>query len=329
MIKRSYKMGKFINGFVLIDTPHSALNNAGMDASDRTGNIVRVKKIRRGKNVYPYVSGQAWKYWWRKSLENKFGWKLSPIEREKKSAFTEANPFEYKDDDVFGYMRAQKSSTLTRLAPLKVSLLVSAINQAPTEDFGVMARHEGDAVPFEHEIYSTILKGIFSLDIELVGRFYSRNKTGYHNVDEKKIKDEYKKLKTDLNGDEVYSLPDDERKKRIKETIGVLPYINGGAMQSTHLTDVSPKLIVMALTDSGNNIFMNLVNEKDREIDFSFDGLNEVLKDYKDSLLSKVYVGKRTGFLDELSDGLNKADVVYTSPKESIEQFLKEIDNKI
>ena len=139
-------------GLMLIDAPHSALNNAGSDAGDRTDNIVRVKTIRKGMTRYPYVSGQALRYWWRETLEDKFDWEMSPISREKKIAFTSANPIEYPDDDVFGYMRAmskKEGGTVTRISPLKNSPLIAVIGQNPTEDFGVMSRHEGDPVPYE------------------------------------------------------------------------------------------------------------------------------------------------------------------------------------
>ena len=154
-------MSKTVVGFMLVDAPHSALNNAGADAGDRTDNIVRVKAIRRGKKAYPYVSGQALRYWWRDTLAERCGWNLSPIEREKKIAFTSANPIDYADDDVFGYMRALKAKeggTVTRISPLKNSPLISIIGQITTQDFGVMARHEGNPVPYEHEFYSNLIK---------------------------------------------------------------------------------------------------------------------------------------------------------------------------
>lgn len=77
-------MSNNVLGLMLIDAPHSALNNAGADAGDRTDNIVRVKTIRKGRTRYPYVSGQALRYWLREILEEKFDWRMSPISREKK-----------------------------------------------------------------------------------------------------------------------------------------------------------------------------------------------------------------------------------------------------
>ena len=68
-------MTKNAIGFILVDAPHSALNNAGIDAGERTENVTAVKTIRKGRKVYPYVSGQAFRYWWRQTLQE--AWKRS------------------------------------------------------------------------------------------------------------------------------------------------------------------------------------------------------------------------------------------------------------
>lgn len=324
-----------VNGFMLIDAPHSALNNAGNDSSERTENVVRVKAIRKGKKVYPYVSGQALRYWWRATLEEKFNWNISPIEREKKIAFTSANPIEYDDDDVFGYMRALKKAdggTVTRLSVLKNSPLVSVAGQIPTEDFGVMARHEGDPVPYEHEFYSTILKGIFSLDLDNIGVFYKSEKTGYKNM--------YPELETiaEKNGAEniggKWVMPAEVRTKRAKDVLNALPYLAGGAKQTSHLTDVSPKLLILAGIDGGNHLFMNLVREEKGEALVDIEALEEVISDYSDILLTDIYIGRRKGFMEELDPALktltgkytaNSRKVVYGSINEIVDSFVQTI----
>lgn len=301
-------MGKTINGFMLIDAPWSALNNAGMDAGERTDNAVKVKVVRKGRDVYPYVSGQAVRYWWRDTLAKKFAWNLSPIERAAKVAYTSANPIEYDDDDMFGYMRAAKEEiegtgkkvnvTVTRISPLKNSPLLSVYPQNPTDDFGVMARQsEGDPVPYEHQFYSTIFKGIFSIDIEMAGRFYEIEKTGYKNMSPKLIeKAKERDLKYDEN-ERFREMPVNIRRKRIKETILALPYLSGGAKLTEHLTDVSPKFLILAVIEGGNHIFMNVADENG----INFDALSQVIEDYKEIILSDIYIGKREGFLDEMS----------------------------
>lgn len=319
-------MSNTIVGLMLIDAPHSALNNAGSDAGDRTDNIVRVKTIRKGMVRYPYVSGQALRYWWRDTLENKFDWKMSPISREKKIAFTEANPIDYPDDDVFGYMRALKKNdggTVTRIAPLKNSPLVSVIGQNPTNDFGVMARQEGDPVPFEHEFYSTVLKGIFSLDLGCLGVFNETEKTGYRNMYPKLV--ELAKEKGLTNEEDAWVLDDETRVRRAQDIINSLPYLSGGAKSSSHLTDVSPKILVLTAIDGGNHIFMNIVREENGEVVFDLNAFDEVVKEYGDIIKSDIFIGTRTGFLKETQEEIME----YAKDKENIHVgTIKEMANK-
>lgn len=309
-------MVKNVNGLVLIDAPHSALNNAGLDISDRTENITRTKIIRKGRKIYPYVSGQAFRYWWRMTLEEKFNWELSPIKREKKIAFTEANPIEYPDDDIFGYMRAPKgkgAETLTRLSVLKTSPLISAFSQRPTSDFAVMARHEGDPVPYEYEFYSTILKAIFSIDLDRVGVFNNQKRSGYRNLSNELLERARKEL---VEEDGSFKLPEDIRVKRIQDVIEALYLLTGGAKQAMNLTDISPKFIILTILNSGNHIFMNVIEEQEDDFVINFNALKNVILEYKDILLSDIFIGHRAGFLDkyekevmDFANEMNKEDI--------------------
>ena len=329
-------MDNNIIGFMLVDAPHSALNNAGSDAGDRTDNIVRVKSIRKNGRVYPYVSGQALRYWWRDTLEKQFNWELSPIIRDKKIAFTEANPITYPDDDAFGYMRALKAKdggTVTRISPLKNSPLISVVGHYPTNDFGVMSRQkEGDPVPFEHEFYSTILKGIFAIDLDSLGKFSEIEKTGYRNMYPKLVElAESEGLKHDETN---WVLSKDERLKRVSDIINAIPYLSGGAKNTYHLTDVSPNLILLTSISTGNNIFMNIVREEDNELIFDLNALNEVLEDYKDKIKSNLYIGMRKGFLPEIYEQLEEFskendNVEFGSIKEITDKFTGKLEELI
>lgn len=319
-------------GLVLIDAPHSALNNAGTDVGSRTENVVTVKTIRKGKKVYPYVSGQAFRYWWRRTLEEKSKWNLSPLEKveKKNQVYTAADPLNYEDDDVFGYMKAVKKDTVTRVSPLKTSPLMSVISTYPIRDFGVAARHEGDPVPYEHEFYSTVLKGAFSLDMDQVGVFYKINKTGYKNL-YPELEEQLKKAGAREDGDRVI-LPEEIRIRRIKDVLSVLPYLFGGAKLSTHLTDVTPKLVVLAAIDGGNHIFMNLVNEEKDSVQFNFDALKEVGNEYSDIFLTDIFVGKRKGFMDQWDEKFAELGKNTGSPQirfGSLNQMVSEFVDKL
>ncbi len=184
----------FATGLFLLDAPASALNNLGEIPGERYDNSVGVKVIRTKEGFFPYVSAQAFRYWLRRTLETSedIRWVPAPVYREKKIAYTDANPIRYWDDDLFGYMRAQSTRTsaraereadesrtgetetekaLTRVSPFRVSTLVSIAPVTPTRDYGVMARQEGPPVPYEHQFYRTTLKGLFSLDLYSCGTF--------------------------------------------------------------------------------------------------------------------------------------------------------------
>jgi len=285
-----------------------------MDAGARTENAVIVKTIRRGRDLFPYVSGQAWRHWWRGTLESAFGWTLSPVIREKKVAFTSADPFAFPDDDVFGYMRALKKDlggTLTRVSPLKCSPLVSVRPQQPTNDFGVMARQQGDPVPYEHEFYSTVLKGIFSLDLTRLGRFELDERTGFKNLDrnyvEKEIKESVARSGAFEDGEHrLWVLPEKIRVQRAVDTLAALKFLHGGAKHTTHLTDVVPKFIILTCLQGGNHLFMNVAGSESDDPLIKTAALKAVLLDYRDLLKTPVFIGRTSGFADDLAEELEQ-----------------------
>ncbi|WP_202320531.1 type I-B CRISPR-associated protein Cas7/Cst2/DevR [Archaeoglobus neptunius] len=354
---------RFAVGMVLIDAPHSALNMLGIDDSLPDRNVTRVKTLRRGGYRYPYVSPQAWRYWWRKTLNEHFDWELSPLFREEKQVFTAANPLKYKDDDVFGYMRAFKRGginiTVTRISPLKNTPLISVLPERSsiTMDEGYASRHEGDPTPYNQEFYSTVLKGAFSLDLEAVGRFTIIGKAGFKNLltwnDVPKDKSGKPKKGTEeitkeiremehiseefgiVRGEKEWVLPNELRKKRSAETIKAIRYLSGGAKQTQFHTDITPKFVLLMSIDAGINPFISDIVFEDRgEVKFDTEALANRLADLKDILpTKKLYVGCDDGFIRNLGWDVNKMsetlqnaeiEVEFGSVGEAIEKFVKE-----
>lgn len=344
---------KTIQGFMLIDVDVAALNNAGKDTATRLDNAVMTKKIRKNGKEYPYVSGQAWRFWWRETLVNSFGWEMSPIIREKKIAFTEADPFKYPDDDIFGYMRAKKDEitdpktgkkkskdiTLTRVSPLKNSALIAVAYNPIIQNWSSMTRQEGDAVPYGIDEYCAIMKGMFSIDLEQVGTFSMSNKTGFMNINELMKKNMINEgaieiddpVAKDKNKEplKLVRVSKDIREKRVKDTILALKTLSGGAKQTTNLADVTPKLIVLTRFKTGNHPFSHLGKEDLGKVVFSIDALKEVIEEYQDQFDGKIYVGRRSGFMDELDEKLlilkNEGKIGYGPINKIIEEFVNTI----
>jgi len=353
-------------GFVLIDVDVVALNNAGASNTTNFDNGVATKTITKNGKKYAYVSGQAWRYWWRDTLKKDHDWHLSPITRESKIAFTEANPLKYSDDDVFGYMKAAKDIklkedgtpeldskgkekkedvTVTRISPLKNSVLMSVASTATVENWSSMARHEGDSVPYSKEEYSAVMKGMFSLDLAQVGTFATYNKTGFKNLTAK-LQEEglanNSKLVNDLyvkdakgNPKQLVQMPLSDRLQRIQDTLKALKTISGGAMQTNNMADVTPKFIILATTNTGNHPFSHIAKAEglySNIATLSITAIKEVLEDYKDQIVGTVFIGKRTGFMDECNADLATliSDTVkVTTVNQAIDGYCKQLENQL
>jgi CRISPR-associated protein Cst2 len=358
-------------GFVLLDVDVVALNNGGKSTNTLYENGVATKKVFKNGRSYTYVSGQAWRYWWRETLQKNHGWELSPITRDNKIAFTAADPIKYADDDIFGYMKAAKdvvvgedgkpmldkkgkeqteNVTVTRVSPLKNSVIVSVGSTRPSENWSSMARHEGDSVPYVKEEYSAIMKGMFSLDLEQAGTFSNYNKTGFKNLTEKlkeealangatEIEDNYVK---DGKGtaQKLIRLSSETRFKRIQDTLQALKTISGGAMQTNNMSDVTPKFIVLATTTTGNHPFSHVATSEGINSDkvyLNIDGIKEVLKDYKEQIEGTVFIGRRSGFLDEDATALKELETLgegYPSVKvgsinETIDTYCQQLKQQL
>lgn len=310
----------FITGLLIIDAPASALNNKGAITGSATDNAIGVKFIPGpAGSVYPYVSAQAFRYWLREALEKSTGWQSSPIFREKKIAYTDANPIRYWDDDLLGYMRAPSkkaeavsarnesgliaestptSETVTRVSPLRVSTLVSIAPVRIVSDFGTMSRHEGDPVPHEHQFYRATLQGLFSLDLNAAGTFTYLERTGYLNLDEPRVQEAKEKALQHLPEQKAYRLPQAERITRIRALLEAFAHVNGGAKQSLHYTDTTPDVIFAAVTRGGNHLFGHIFNAQGDRAALNVPALEEALRVYADDLLSDVYIGWVRGFAD-------------------------------
>lgn len=343
----------FVTGLLLIDAPASALNNMGEIIDERDRNTSGVKVIRTREGAFPYVSAQAFRYWLRTTAEKRVeGWQAAPIYREEKIAYTDSNPLLWWDDDLLGYMRAPKRQPreqqaanlvpqretnivepVTRVSPFRVSTLVSLSAVNITNDFGVMSRHEGNPVPFEHQLYRTTLRGLFSLDLQSCGTFSYRNKAGYRNLDLIRTELAKQRLLEHLEKDKAYRLPLTERIQRIQGLFEGMALLEGGAKLAIHYTDVAPAFCLFAVTRGGNHIFGHIVGVNKQETpEIKREALREALTTMADEILSPVYVGWTRGYLDEQRERFEQDIVSFTNlsiaishPREAYRSFIADL----
>ena len=158
-------------GKIVLDIDAGAPNNGrGLD------NVGKVKALRVGRDVHPYVSAQAFRRWLRDTIAA--AEPASPVTRSgsgaKQQAYTGGRPDQFLDDDLFGYMVALKGANTQRDTVLATGTLVSVTPQRPDSDFGTMSRGfpaEANPVLHEHEHYTADLAGDLLLDLPRVGVF--------------------------------------------------------------------------------------------------------------------------------------------------------------
>lgn len=322
----------FVTGLYLIDAPASALNNG--EAEDTKA---IVKQIRTRGGDYPYVSAQAFRYWLRTSLEQQFDeWKSSPVysggKGKKQQAYTEGDPIQYHDDDLLGYMRAEKAETVTRVSPFRTSTLVSIAPVSIVDDFGVMARVPKEAddkegvVLHSHQFYRATLQGLFSLDLNAVGTFTNQRRSGYQNLGEEQTKRAVQMGLHYIENLHAYRLPIEERIRRVQLLLYGLGRVDGGAKQALHYTDVTPAFVIAGVTRGGNHIFGHVVSPTREGLPtVNETALRQIQNVLNDELLSGIYVGRVAGFMDSSQSILDHFGLTTLHPRQALDTLANDL----
>ncbi|MFY1686179.1 type I-B CRISPR-associated protein Cas7/Cst2/DevR [Micromonospora sp. WMMD730] len=322
----TYLVGKVALG-VVAGAPNNGL---GED------NVAKVKTMRVGRDVFPYVSAQAFRRWLRDSLPA--GEPRSPVIRsgsgKKQQAYTAGRPHRYLDDDLFGYMVAVKkdadgnSSTCQRDTVLATGTLVAVSPRYPESDFGTMSRGFGageNPVIHGHEFYTAELAGDLLLDLPRVGVFEtdaSGLKVALTSAGAVEAREDGAEP-TEFRDAQALRLPLDERRRRVALLLRTLAAVRGGAKQSLHYGDRAPALMVLAPVKGGVNPFTRVLAAQDRHTVFRADVLREEIGAWADELDGPVLLGWAPGFLGdqrervrrELADLIEGGQVVFGHPR--------------
>ncbi len=253
---------------------------ASLNGSDKEAdNISSIKKIQMsdGKE-YPYKSSQSIRRDLREQLAV-LGETLSEAETAKQAkgaATTQGNPQEFIDDDLFGFMQADKE-TIKRTSPVRVSPLISLEPYRGELDFatnymGVKAG--GNPNIFESEIHSGFYRGTILIELDRVG---VADATTY---------------KLDLNND--------EKKRRVSVLIDAIQNLWGIGRQSRFLADISPKFLCGAILTVKNPIFLECVKVNERSL-VEISLIESTIKDFSNVIIDSA-LGERKGFFPQDTD---------------------------
>ncbi len=351
-----------VAGTFLIEASASFLNGAGLGDGENK-NVTIPKTFLDSGNRVPYVSAQAWKRWLRNTLIEETGWpksELRALDKNEKGNVSkiggEYNPLDFPEDDIFGYMRAEKGQgkakeddgeeaeeerkpgsktrALIRASPFAASILMSLRKSGTrSKDEGFVHLKEGTPLPYATEFYNTHLQGIFCLNLGRLGVF--SNLGDRVELDDNKVAEwlrsgKIRVAREDSSG-KVYELTDPHaRVTRGAAILKALVHLRGGAKQAAFGTDVAPKVLIAAGLKCGNPIFNSVFIDGGDGPSLKVETLREIVRDYSDRLTTNVYIGIRKGYLKNEADvlklsGTQEKGIVFavTTPVEAAEQMAK------
>lgn len=274
---------------------------ASLNGSDKEAdNISSIKKIQMADGrEYPYKSSQAIRRDLREQLAV-LGETLSEAETAKQTkgaATTQGKPQEFIDDDLFGFMLADKE-TVKRTSPVRVSPLISLEPYRGELDFatnymGVKAG--GTPNIFESEIHSGFYRGTILIELDRVGVADAPT------------------YKLDLKNT--------EKKRRVTKLLDAIQSLWGIGRQSRFLADISPKFVCAALLTVKNPIFLECL-KVDGQGMVQMPLIESTLKDFS-PMINDTVLGERKGFFPQDTTNALPIGEAFTKMKSWLDDVYK------
>ena len=306
-------MNNNIKGIELVWLSQTDLTN--LNSGEGGTNLVDVKKYLKDGVEYPYVSGQAMRFYLREAIRRnlyKDEFMCTPNDKGENCG----DEKKCMNCDLFGYMLPKKGKGAgVRVSPVKVSTAMGLLplDENSTMDFLTRKKHkavgekaEGDIVNVELGV-NTYKCGI-SIDIRRVG------------INEE-LDEESKVLLLKP------FIEDNERKKRIINALEGIQYISDYSKQSRLLTDFTPDVILGA-TQTRYSHRLQKAFELDEKKSLNLDRFSAIVSEMKD--YCNIYFGIIPGIIaneNEVNSKTKELGLEILTPKEVINKLVNEISN--
>ncbi len=298
-----------------------------LNAGEGEANFIDVKKYKKNGVEYPYVSGQAMRYYFKEAIRRNLGendYMCVPNDKGE----TCGDIQRCIGCDLFGFMTTIKKGTIlpgypdghpggavTRVSPVKVS---PAMGLLPFDDNAVVdfltRRHRmregemrGDIVNVE--IGVNLYKCGMAIDIARVGG-------------EEKVNEETRSVEIE------YYVDEGERKRRVSKVIEMLRYLSDYSKQARLLTDFTPDVILIAFQDVYSHRLQKAFKLSDGGLDL--DRLEAVIRDVRE-YSPKIIAGILPGVVEneeEVKNKLGELGVEVKSTNEAIKEALEYISEQ-
>jgi CRISPR-associated protein Cst2 len=334
-----------ICGSIVIQAKGAFLNGSGSQKEGKE-DISMPKTYLMNNIMYPYVSAQCWRRWWKESYTQSLNELINQSPEELKLQNLQ---FVNAIEDVFGYFEAlEKKITIDQVNKINLAIIRSSPLQItqfnpiqsglenPTgflvKDKAFVHLKDGTPLPYSSRCYNADLESIIGIDITRLGVY--KNFNDRQEIAGKSLEEYLKTGVIKTSNPNTYIINNYEKvmKLRIRFLFESLLTIYGGAKSPQYGADITPKVLILTRQYGGNPILSNLFEMGDESIRLKIDELIQKTNSFPSLIDSKVYVGIRSNYLENLDELIKRADefknktkkeLVICTPAESVTKLLE------
>ena len=299
-----------------------------LNSGEGGSNLVDIKKYRHNGREYPYVSGQAMRFYLKEAIRRH----LSPNEAcvADDQGETCGRIAECVLCDLFGFMTTLPDvGALTRVSPVKVSPAMGqiALHDSLVSDF-LTRRHRGTPEVGEGELRGDIVNVELSTNIYKAGLCVDVQRVGFEEERVQIAERAGKKPKPIFSVELKEHAPSDERARRIKLLLDAVKDFSDYSKQARLLTDFTPDLILIALQGNYSHRLQKALEVEltDGGVHLNTGCLKQVLQEVWEELAEDggrpaIWAGILDGVvanIDEIRRILEEARVPILTPREAI-----------
>jgi len=287
-------MDENIKGINLVWLSKTGLTN--LNAGEGEANLVDIKKYKKNGKEYPYVSGQAMRYYIKEAIRrNLEDGECMCIPDEKGEPSCKGNVDKCISCDLFGFMATIPKGTIlpeypkghpggahTRVSPVKVSPAMGLLPAEETIVMDFLTRRKPQEIAEERrgdivnvEIGTNLYRCGLAIDVARVGR--TEDWTG-----------------ETLTFKEVVNKG--ERIKRIKKVLEAIRFLTDYSKQARLLTDFTPDIICISFQNKYSYRLQKIFELKDG-LKLDIRRIREILDDVKE-YSEKIIFGMISGVIE-------------------------------
>lgn len=310
---------KGVNAVWISETDLTNLN-----AGEGESNYIDVKKYKRRSTEFPYVSGQAMRYYLKEAIRRELeGDEYMCVPDDEGETCGEIEKCILCD--LFGFMTTRpkedgrKGGAITRVSPVKVAPAIGLLPFDENSNIDFLTRKhwmekeeelEGDIVNVE--IGENVYKSGISVDLMRVGA-------------KEKIEEEREiKFENEVG--------EEEKEKRVKKILNAIKSITDYSKQARLLTDFTPDLILLSLQEKYTHRLQKALQlERNGEGEpvkkINTGRLNQILTEVN-KYSHEVFAGMITGVFEneeEIEEVLQEQEIEILTPTNAIDAVIEKL----